>query len=134
MAIRSTCFTAVCCAVSLGTAASAWAGPDAAEAGATLFKSNCAICHSPEPDTNRIGPSLFNVVGRPAGHIDGFAYSDANRRSGIVWDKPALDRYLTAPQAMVPGTKMTFPGLKDGRQRADIITYLETLKPGARLP
>jgi cytochrome c len=98
-------------------------------AGAALFKSRCGICHSPEPGTNKIGPSLFNVVGRPAGSIDGFSYSDANRHSGIVWKPEVLDRYLTAPQAMVPGTKMTFPGLKDDQQRAEVIAYLETLKP-----
>jgi cytochrome c len=98
-------------------------------AGAELFKSRCGICHSAQPGTNKIGPSLFNVVGRPAGSIEGFSYSDANRHSGIVWKPEILDRYLTAPQAMVPGTKMTFPGLKDDQQRAAVIAYLETLKP-----
>ena len=97
--------------------------------GADLFKSRCGICHSPEAGTNKIGPSLFNVVGRPAGSIDGYPYSDANRHSGIVWRPEVLDRYLTAPQAMVPGTKMTFPGIKNDEQRAAVIAYLETLKP-----
>ena len=98
-------------------------------AGADLFKSRCGICHSPEQGTNKIGPSLFNVVGRPAGSIPDYPYSDANRHSGITWDLAALDRYLTAPQAMVPGTKMTFPGIKNDEQRAAVIAYLETLKP-----
>jgi cytochrome c len=98
-------------------------------AGAELFKSRCGICHSAQPGTNKIGPSLFNVVGRPAGSIDGYPYSDANRHSGIVWKPEVLDRYLTAPQAMVPGTKMTFPGLKDDQQRAAVIAYLSTLRP-----
>jgi cytochrome c len=97
--------------------------------GAELFKSRCGICHSPEAGTNKIGPSLFNVVGRPAGSIEDYPYSDANRRSGIVWDLAALDRYLTAPQAMVPGTKMTFPGIKNDEQRAAVIAYLNTLRP-----
>ena len=66
---------------------------------------------------------------RPAGSISDFPYSDANRHSGIVWNTAALDRYLTAPQAMVPGTKMTFPGLKDDHQRAEVIAYLTTLRP-----
>jgi len=106
-----------------------WAiAPDAA-AGAELFKSRCGICHSPEPGTNKIGPSLFNVVNRPAGSIQDFSYSDANRHSGIVWNTAALDRYLTAPQAMVPGTKMTFPGIKDDHQREEVIAYLSTLRP-----
>jgi cytochrome c len=110
-------------------ASPSWAiAPDAA-AGADLFKSRCSICHSPEPGTNKIGPSLFNVVNRPAGSIPDFSYSDANRHSGIVWNTTALDRYLTAPQAMVPGTKMTFPGIKDDQQRKEVIEYLATLRP-----
>ena len=104
------------------------AAADAA-AGAELFKSRCGICHSPEQGTNKIGPSLFNVVDRPAGNIADYSYSDANRHSGIVWNLAALDRYLTLPQAMVLGTKMTFPGIKDDEQRAAVIAYLETLKP-----
>ena len=111
------------------TIPSALATADDATAGAQLFKSRCGICHSPEAGTNKIGPSLFNVVDRPAGSIPDFPYSDANRHSGIVWNTAALDRYLTAPQAMVPGTKMTFPGLKDDHQRAEVIAYLTTLKP-----
>ncbi len=110
-------------------AAPSWAIAADAAAGAELFKSRCGICHSPEPGTNKVGPSLFNVVGRPAGSIPDFSYSDANRHSGIVWNTTALDRYLTAPQAMVPGTKMTFPGLKDDLQRAAVIAYLSTLRP-----
>jgi cytochrome c len=102
-------------------------GQDAA-AGAHLFKTKCGICHSPEPGTNKIGPSLFGVVGRPAGHIEDFDYSEANRTSGITWDLPTLDRYLTGPQAMVPGTKMTFPGLKDPAERGAVIAYLATLQ------
>jgi cytochrome c len=128
--LRST-LTVQCIAAATLTIHPAFAAvpTDQAAAGATLFKSRCGICHSPEPGTNKIGPSLFNVVGRPAGSIPDFAYSDANRHSGIVWNTSALDRYLTAPQAMVPGTKMTFPGLKDEQQRAEVIAYLSTLKP-----
>jgi cytochrome c len=115
-------------AAALVRAAPSLAAADPA-AGADLFKSRCGICHSPEAGTNKIGPSLFNVVGRPAGSIGDYPYSDANRHSGIVWKPDVLDRYLTAPQAMVPGTKMTFPGLKNDDQRAAVIAYLETLRP-----
>ncbi len=100
---------------------------DQADQGKHLFQQNCSICHSPEEGHNKIGPSLFKVVDRPAGSIDGFNYSDANRHSGIVWDLPSLDRYLKAPQMMVPGTRMTFPGLKDDQERAAVIAYLKTL-------
>jgi cytochrome c len=74
-----------------------------------------------------IGPSLFHVVDRHSGQIPDFHYSDANRNSGLTWNVATLDRYLTGPRELVPGTKMTFPGLKDSKQRADLIAYLETL-------
>jgi cytochrome c len=98
-----------------------------AAGGQKLFRSQCSICHSPRPDRNIIGPTLFGVIGRHSGRIPGFHYSQANVRSGLTWDPPTLDRYLTSPQQVVPGTLMTFPGLKDARQRADVIAYLETL-------
>jgi cytochrome c len=98
-----------------------------ASAGKTLFARNCSICHSPQPGRNLVGPSLFNVVNRHSGQIPDFHYSDANKNSGLVWNVGTLDRYLTAPRQIVPGTKMTFPGLKDPKQRADVIAYLETL-------
>jgi cytochrome c2 len=96
-------------------------------AGEKVFKSQCDICHSAQLDRNIIGPSLFSVVGRHSGMIRGFHYSAANRASGLVWDPSTLDRYLTAPRQVVPGTLMTYPGLKDPHQRADLIAYLATL-------
>lgn len=97
------------------------------EAGAKLFRADCSICHSAEPGRNLVGPSLFNVINRRAGQIANFHYSDANRNSGITWNIPTLDQYLTSPRKLMPGTKMTFPGLPDAKQRADVIAYLETL-------
>jgi cytochrome c len=110
-------------------ALSAVAGARAQDAvtGEKLFKMNCSICHSAQPDRNLVGPSLFAVVNRHSGEISSFHYSDANRNSGLTWNVATLDRYLTAPRQLVPGTKMTFPGLKDAKQRADVIAYLETL-------
>ena len=99
---------------------------DAAK-GELLFK-QCAVCHSTEPGTNKLGPSLAEVVGRKAGEEPGFNYSPAMRNSGKTWDKAALDAYLADPKGAVPGNKMVFPGLKDAGQRADVIAYLETLK------
>ena len=98
-----------------------------AEAGAKVFKAQCTACHSAVAGKKLIGPSLFGVVGRKAGTED-FAYSDANKNSGLTWDEATLDKYLTAPQAMVKGTKMTYAGLKDDTKRADLIAYLATLK------
>jgi cytochrome c2 len=98
-----------------------------AATGEKIFKSQCDTCHSARPDRNIIGPSLYSVVGRHSGIIGGFHYSAANRASGLVWDPPTLDRYLAAPRQVVPGTLMTYPGLQDPHQRADLIAYLATL-------
>ena len=96
-------------------------------AGEQLFRSDCSVCHSPKPGRNLVGPSLFHVVNRPSGQIPGFPYSEANRKSGLTWSVATLDRYLTAPRELVPGTKMSFSGVKDAKQRADLIAYLTTL-------
>ena len=77
---------------------------------------------------NGVGPSLAGVAGRKAGSVPGFAYSDANKASGLTWDEKTLDTYLTNPMKMVPGTKMTFAGLPDPAQRKAVIDYLKTLK------
>jgi cytochrome c len=98
-----------------------------AAAGATVFKSQCGICHSPQAGRNLVGPSLFDVVGRPAGKVAGFHYSPANRDSGLTWDAATLDRYLTSPGTVIPHTTMTYAGLKDAKKRADLIAYLATL-------
>jgi cytochrome c len=112
---------------SITLACTALAQAQDADAGARLFRMDCSSCHSPQPGRNLIGPSLFNVVNRHSGQIPDFRYSDANRNSGLTWTVPTLDRYLTAPRELVPGTKMTFLGVKDPKQRADLIAYLETL-------
>jgi cytochrome c2 len=99
-----------------------------ATAGERVFKSQCSICHSPQANRNIIGPSLFSVVGRHSGRVPGFSYSSANRNSGLVWDVSTLDRYLSGPREVVPGTLMTYPGLKDAHARIDLIAYLATLR------
>jgi cytochrome c2 len=117
-------------AVTLAAILIATASPVSAQdvaMGRRIFQSQCSICHSPQPGRNVIGPSLFAVVGRHSGRIPGFQYSAANLRSGLTWNVTTLDRYLSAPQQVVPGTLMTYPGLKDARKRADLIAYLATL-------
>ncbi len=86
----------------------------------------CKTCHVVTQGQNRIGPSLYGVVGRTSGSVPGFTYSAANKNSHIVWTEPVLYQYLLAPQAYVPGTKMTYPGLKDAQKRADVIAYLKS--------
>ena len=105
----------------------AYAGGDP-EAGKALFRSICTLCHSNAPGQNKVGPLLFGVVGRRSGSVPGYSYSDANKNFGIVWTVDVLDKYLISPQAVVPGTKMGYPGQKDDQKRADIIAYLATLK------
>ena len=68
---------------------------------------------------------LNGIVGRKAGTYPGYSYSEANKNSGIEWTPEELDKYLTNPQAVVPHTKMIFPGLKDEQKRKDVIAYLE---------
>jgi cytochrome c len=95
------------------------------EPGEAVFKRNCSICHSVEPGKNKIGPSLAGVVGRKAGSVPGYSYSDANKKSGLTWDEATLDKYLTDPRAVVPGTKMLFAGLKNPADRKAVIAYLK---------
>jgi len=99
-----------------------------AEAGAKVFKTQCAVCHSPVAGKNMVGPSLFGVVGRVAGSAPGFKYSAANKGSGVTWDEANLEKYLPNPRAFIAGTTMTYAGLKNDAQRADLIAYLATLK------
>ena len=98
-----------------------------AEAGQKAFKQQCGLCHDTAAGKNRVGPSLFGVVGRKAGSVDGFHYSDANKNSGFTWDQATLDKYLTDPRGTVPGTTMTYAGVKNEEQRRDIVAYLATL-------
>lgn len=93
--------------------------------GKSVFN-RCMVCHAIDAGVNKIGPSLHGVVGRKAGSIANFSYSGANKKSGIVWTQQKLFDYLKAPQAMVPGTKMTFAGLPKAQDRADVIAYLVT--------
>jgi cytochrome c len=96
-------------------------------AGEKIFKAQCSICHSVMAGQNRIGPTLFGVVGRRAGSVPGFQYTADHKKLGITWDAATLDKYLANPRAMVPDTTMIYPGLKNDAERADLIAYLETL-------
>lgn len=99
-----------------------------AAAGEKIFNAKCKACHSVQAGKNMVGPSLFGIVGRTAGSVEGFKYSDANKNSGVKWSAETLDPYLTDPKAFMPGNKMVFPGLKDAKERADVIAYLSAQK------
>jgi cytochrome c len=96
-------------------------------AGEKVFKTQCGICHSVAAGQNRIGPTLFGVVGRPAGSVPGFNYTADHKKLGVTWDAATLDKHLTNPRAMVPDTSMVYAGLKDDAERANLVAYLETL-------
>jgi len=81
-----------------------------------------------EPGKNRIGPSLAGIIGRKAGTVAGFDYSEANKNSNVVWDEAQLDQYLSNPQQFMSGTKMIYPGMKDAEQRKALIAYLRDPK------
>ena len=108
-----------------GSATTALAADPAA--GEKIFKAQCGICHAVAAGENRIGPTLFGVVGRPAGGVPGFNYTADHKKLGITWDAANLDKYLVNPRAMVPDTSMVYAGLKDDTERADLVAYLQTL-------
>lgn len=88
----------------------------------------CKACHSSKPGENGIGPSLAGIYGTKAGEVAGFEFSDALLKSGLTWDEKTLDTWLTNPQAMVPGTKMSYGGRPDAAKRKEVIEYIESLK------
>lgn len=98
-----------------------------ANAGKTSFN-KCAICHSIKEGENKIGPSLYGIVGRPSHSVPNYMYSEAMKKYDVTWDKDTLDTYLVDPRKAVSGTKMIFPGLKNDTERANVIAYLATLK------
>jgi cytochrome c len=88
----------------------------------------CETCHNFQQGGGaKIGPDLWDVVGRKVASVPGFAYSDALKGVSGDWSYEVLNKWITDPKAMAPGTKMTFPGEKDPHRRADILAYLQTL-------
>ncbi len=98
------------------------------EEGAEVFLRRCKFCHWIGEDAkNRRGPLLNGVVGREIASVEGFDYSTAflrKKAEGLVWTAENLDAHLADPQAFIPGTSMSFPGLKDPADRTDVIAYL----------
>ena len=112
----------------MGLAVAPAVAQDAA-AGEQTFRV-CRACHQIGSGAkNGVGPVLNGVVGRKAGTVEGYQYSAANKNSGLTWTPEELDKYLTAPAATVPHTKMIFPGLKDEAQRKNVIAYLQQFQP-----
>src|SRR5256885_9241123 len=111
-------------AISLNGAA--FAAGDA-QRGAQLFR-QCQACHSVEPGEHLTGPSLARVWNHKAATIEGFQrYSDALKSKGLVWDEATLDKWLANPERFVPGTSMSFSGIKEAKDRQDVIAYLKAV-------
>jgi cytochrome c len=91
--------------------------------------SMCAMCHvTTQGQKSTIGPNLFGVPDRSSGGLAGYAYSSAMKSVGLKWTPENLAAFITAPQMIVPGTKMAFVGLKDPKKVNEVIEYLESLK------
>ncbi|MEW6704087.1 MAG: c-type cytochrome [Pseudomonadota bacterium] len=116
---RALLTAAVAGVVAHGAAASA-AAPDARRGEAVYAR--CLACHALASD--RVGPRHCGLLGRRAGSLPGFDYSAAMKKSAVVWDEKALDRFLAAPTKAIPGTTMTYDGIADRQERADLIAYL----------
>ena len=94
-------------------------------AGERVFR-KCLACHAVgEGAQHKVGPILNGLIGRPAGGYPGYNYTDANKRSKLVWDEATLANYLKNPKAAIPGTKMEFAGLPRESEIADVIAYLK---------
>jgi cytochrome c len=95
--------------------------------GVQLF-GQCMACHSVKEGEHMTGPSLAHVWNRKAGTTNGFMrYSDAVKHSDMKWDEATLDKWLSDPARFVPGNSMTFPGVKEAKDRADLIAYLKAV-------
>ena len=112
--------------LALGTAMAATSATQAQDAanGQKVFR-RCQACHVVDKPQNRVGPHLMGIMGREAGAVEGFNYSEPMKSSGIVWDEASLDQYIENPKDFIPGNKMAFPGLKKPEERADVIAYLK---------
>ncbi len=102
-----------------------------ATAGKAVFRAQCALCHSAEPGDNggAQGPNLNGVFGRHSASSSGFGYTPALKASGLTWDAATLDRFLTSPTTVVPGSAMVIP-VPDNTARANLIAYFQAVKNG----
>ena len=117
-------------AATLLVASGAMAAGDAVK-GKKIAK-KCKACHTvARGGKNRLGPNLFDILGKPAGKVKGYKYSKALSASGIVWDEHTFTDFVAKPRKVVKGTKMSFRGIKKATQRADLLAYFITLKNAA---
>lgn len=118
-------WTAVALALALG-AQHAQAQGDV-EAGKKTYN-KCKSCHEIEAAKNKVGPHLVGILGRTAGAVADFKYSDAMAKSGIVWNEETIAAYLKDPKDYVKGNKMTFVGLKSDEEITNLLAYLKSVQ------
>ncbi|MGB6541390.1 MAG: c-type cytochrome [Xanthobacteraceae bacterium] len=98
----------------------------AVQDGQLSFNNACRTCHTLKEGDNRLGPNLHNIIGRKAGSLPNYGYSDAMKDAELVWDRATLDRYISNPDQVVPGNNMKpYGGLASAEERAKIIAFLE---------
>ncbi len=118
-------------ALAIGLAASGASAADDVENGKKIAK-KCTACHTlNKGGKNRLGPNLFGVLGKPAGHVKDYKYSKALLDSGIVWDEANFMAFIDNPKKTIKGTKMSFAGIKKPAQRAELLAYFKTLTDAA---
>ena len=118
----------------IGLLCRASAEPGDATRGERMYRA-CVACHSLEPNRNMTGPSLAEIWNRKAGSLASFPrYSSTLKSSGIIWTDDTLDEWIKDPQHFIPGNTMTFPGMKDARQRADLLAFLKDAVQPGRVP
>lgn len=99
--------------------------------GADIYQTECVECHTLDGEGAGLGPALYGIVDQPAAQVNGFSYSDAllkKAANGLIWDAATLDQFLSAPDTVVPGTKMSYGGLTDETARVSLIAWLKELK------
>jgi cytochrome c len=102
------------------------------ENGKSLWN-KCRACHQiGENARNLVGPVLNGLIGRKAGTVEGFDYSEANKNSGIVWDEATFREYIKNPKAKIPNTKMVFAGLSDPQDIEDLLAFLKQFGPDGK--
>lgn len=114
------------------TAAAGGARAQDVAAGENSFK-KCLACHAVgEGAKNKVGPVLNGLEGRTSGTIEGYSYTDANKKAAIVWDEASFVDYIRDPRARIPGTKMIFPGIKNETEARSLWVYLKQFGPDGK--
>jgi len=95
------------------------------EAGEKIFQTKCKVCHQIGPGAkNFVGPELNGLIGRKAGSLEGYTFSDAMKNSGLTWDEATFKDYIKNPKAKVPGIKMIFAGLPKESDQDNLFAFL----------